>query len=819
MQRWSWLDAVRREVIHAVRALKRSPAFSATVILILALAIGMTTAIIGVFDAVVRRRLPVRDQDRIVILWAENNALAEGQRELPLRYSQFRRFRDATHTLSEAAAAINYGSISQPIMIGDRPRSLNCGLVTGNYFHVLGARPILGRLLRPDDDVVGAPPVLVLSYPTWKRQFGGQSAVVGRQVRNTSNGRSYMVVGVAPLGLGYPAGVDYWVPLVPAAGESRANVYIVGRLAPGTAQGVAGEELGRFIRAEAASGVDMLGSDAKAVAVHSLPDVIVASVRPAIEALTAGAALLLLIACASIGNLLIVRGAGRRGEVAIRRALGASYAHVVRQLLLESAVLAGLGGALGLLVAQAFLRTFLALAPPGLPQVDVLRDAGMPLLVAVGVTASAALLFGIGPALDSARVDLAIPLRGGPGGGTETRRRRRTKQALVVGQVAVALVNLAAAGVLVRSLSRLVALDMGFQTDRLSLLELTIPWQEYRDRTKLIRLHEDVVARIEALPGIVAATPVLLNPFNGVGGWDVNFAAEGQAPVTPDAAHPFTNVEVAGPDYFRTFGLPIRRGRGFEASDRQGSVQVVVVSEAVARQFWPGQDPLGERLQMLGGPGVGALPGWWTVVGVVGETRYRDLLHQVPTVYFPYQQYIAFGHLAIRTGRALPSVYSALRHAVQESGSGIDLLNARSMDQLLDEPLAQPRLSAVLLSLFGIVALLLAAIGLYGTLAFSVRQRTNEFGIRLALGAPASALRARVMKEALAIAGSGTMLGLVAAFVSLRVLKSLVYGISPIDPITLAAVCGILAAVAVIAAYLPARRATCIDPMLALRSD
>ena len=822
---WSWsrpADAAK-ELLRAARVLRRQPAFASTAILILGLSIGMTTAVLAVFDAMVRRPLPVREQGRVVVLWAENGALAQGQREMPLRYAQFQRFAGSTRTLSPVGAAVNYGSIPQPIVVGDRTIPLNCGLVGGSFFQVLGASPLLGRLLVPEDDVVGAEPVLVLSYLAWKREFGGRPDVIGRRLRNAADGANYTIVGVAPAGLGYPAGADYWIPLVPAttppSGQTSANVYVIGRLAAAASPEAAQAELAAFLKQEAASGIDRLGAEASAVAVHSLADVVVGEVRPAMSIIVAGGALLLLIACANIGNLLIVRGVARARELAVCRALGATHGQVVRQLVLENAILGGLAGALGLVLARVVIHWLLLLAPPGLPRLDVLGSEGYPLLISIGVTLLAVLLFGLAPALDSARASLTTPLSGAGRGRTEGHAHRRAKRALVAGQVALAIVILAAAGILTRSLARLQSLDMGFQAEGLTVLEVVFPWQEYRSREKLILLHEEIVRRLTEVPGVVAASPVLLSPFNGVSGWDVHFAAEGQESPGPDPAQPFINVEIGGPAYFRTMDVPVRRGRGFTPADREGAPHVIVISTSVAERFWPGEDPLGKRLQMLGGPGVAALPGWWTVGGLVGETRYRDLRHQVPTVYFPYQQYIALGRVAIRTAGDDAGLYGSVKRAVEASGPGLALLKFQPMARLLDEPLAQPRMNAILLTVFAGAALVLATLGVYGTLTFLVRQRTRELGIRIALGATAADLRGLVLKEALTVVSVGTVAGLAAALLGQRALARMVFEVSPADPLTLAAVCGLLIVVAAVAAYLPARRAMRLDPVETLRAE
>ena len=529
--------------------------------------------------------------------------------------------------------------------------------------------------------------------------------------------------------------------------------------------------------------------------------------------LTAAVALLLLVACVNVGNLLLLRATTRARELAIRRALGASYGDVARQQLVESAILAAAGGALAVPAAESLLRLLLTLAPGKLPRMDVVQLAGAPLLAAAVVTAVAVLLFGVVPALAAARGSVASPLRLDARSGGETRGRRRVRQALVASQVALALVMLAGAGLLARSLGQLQRVDLGFVPGHLSVLDVAFPGASY-DSTRLAGLGEELGRRLRSIPGVSGVTPVLIAPFLGPNVFRGRLDIEGQSQGEIDA-NPLVPLEVGGPDYFRTLGIPIIRGRGFADSDRKNAPQVAVVSEAVARRAWPGEDPVGKRIRYWGPDSLT----WRTVVGVAGDIRYRSLRDATPSVFLPWEQGYWQGGFAVRTSGGLAAVLPAIRRELREVDPRLSLWQARTMDELLAIPLAQPRLGTLLLSGFGLVALLLAAIGLYCVMASLVRERTREIGVRMALGATPARLRRDVLRQALVVSGAGGLAGVAGALATSRLLTSLLFEVSPTDPLALLGACGLLLTVALVAAYLPARRATRIDPSHALRAE
>lgn len=812
------MEALVRDLRHAIHSLRRTLGFTATAVLILGLGIGMATAVFTVYHSVLLRRLPVRDQDRLVVLWGTGNGSLQ---QIALPYRSYLELHDGSRTLSAVAGYEYAAATGVPMHYGGTTLSIYPQLVTGNFFQTLGAQPFLGRLLRPSDDVLGAAPVVVLSYAVWQRLFSGNRDLIGHRLTLSGDSLPPTIVGVAAPGLDVPAGTDAWFPLLPfepnaASDSAGANVYVVGRLAPGATGAQARSEFLGVLHRSRAGRQDVMRQFGAAV--HPLPELLLGDVRPALVALAVSVALLLIIACANVGNLLLVRAAGRRQEMAIRRALGAEYAHVVRQFLAESVVLGLLGGVLGLLLATAFVRAFLAFAPAELPRLDTIHLGVGSTGIAVGVTLVSTVLFGLSPALWSARSDLATPLRAGTRGGGSGRSARLARNVLVGWQVALAVVVLAGAGLVTRSLERIQHLDLGYRPQGLAVADLDWPYSKYATPEQLRDPMERIIERVEALPGVIAATPVHRPPFAGSIAFPGVFMTEGESPTDP-RAHTYINVELAGPDYFRTFGLPILRGRAFTAADREGAPFVVIVSEATARLYWPGENPIGKRLRYPGPTGP-KLNDWRTVVGVVPDTRFRTFRAAAPTLYHPYRQFPVFvTGLAVRTVGPPDAMLPAIRRAIAQVEPTVGVFRFSSMDDLITASLAQPRLDTLLLSSFGVTALLLAAIGLYAITATAVRQQTHELGVRIALGARSGRIRRLVLGQVFWVVGIGTAVGVVAALAASGLLRSMLFDVSPTDPVTLTGVCLLLLVVSLVAAYLPARRATLIDPVQALHSE
>ena len=792
----------------ALRGLRRAPTFTATAVLVLSLGIGSATAMFTVSRAVLLERLPITDPDRVVVL----RSLNRGSTKVDPAGTVITDMQREAHTVRGVTGVYHKGNLQLPMVDGDRQLTIDMAVVTTNFFDVLGVHPQLGRLLRMEDGAIGAPHVVVLSYGAWQRLFGGDSAVVGRRLFEPYDRSEYTIVGVAPAGLDYPQHVEAWEAEPPTA--ATLQQLVLARLAPGAAPAAAAAEYFHFVKEQERQGFG-LGTFTGAEA-HTLTHDIVGGIAPTLWALSAAVGLLLFIACVNVGNLLLLRASTRARELALRRAIGATYLRIVRQLVVESVLLAVAGGVIGVLLAAALLDVLVAVAPEKLPRLDLVHlDAGA-LFIALGVTGAAVLLFGVGPALAAARGDVAVSLRADARSGTGTVRRALGRRVLVSAQVAVALVLVAGAGLLARSVQRLQSIPLGYTTDHLAFFAISYPQGRYNSNAKATALGRQLSLRLRDVPGVVAATPVIDEPFAGSDLYITKLAPEGQAADESEAS-PFVPWEVGGTDYFKTLGIPILRGRGFRDSDDSTSERVAVISETLARRFFPGRDPIGQRLKPASG--YGDTVSYYTVVGVAGDTHYRELRQSVPIVYWPFRQVLWQEFFAVRTSREFAGVLPALKRAVADVDPQLSIWGVRSMDQLLDEPMAQPRLSAFLLAGFGIVALLLSAIGLYGVMAFSVRERTRELGVRMALGATPGDLRLAVFRQALAITGIGVAAGLVCAFATTRTVRSLLFDVSPTDPVVLGGVCVVLALVASVAAYAPARRATQVDPAEALRAE
>ncbi len=805
--------AIAEDLRFAVRTLRRAPAWVAGVVFTLGLGIGLATAVFTIADALLLRPLPIRQQDRVAVMWGITR---DGRTDhFPLLFADAREFQRRAQALERVELFSYGGAMAVDVDLGRGIARLRRSLVSGGYFDLLGTRPLLGRALRPGDDVSGAAPVAVLSYAGWQRFFGGASDVVGRQLTLHELGMTYTVVGVMPLGLDYPRGVDFWAAVIPSSGPLGdqpiyAELNLIGRLRTGSSLGDARAELTSFFeRRETAGSRWHLRGVARL-----LTEDVVGNVGPAVLAFAAAAGLLLLITCIDVSNLLIVRGRGRAREIAIRSALGAARSRIVAQLLTESVLLAAAGAAVGVGFAAATVRAFVAFAPAGTPRLDEIHVTGSVVAGAIAITSLATLLFALAPTVVTSRAELQASLRAGTRQSGPGRRGWLGTEAMVAGQVALAVVVLAAAGLVVRSLVRLEQIDLAFDPSRVLVAELTVSHSlGIADARKADALVAQLLPRLEALPGVRSAAPMLTPPFAEVGGVFGRIPAEGQTP-DEEAANPVMDYVVGTPGFFRTLGISLVRGRLLSDGDRAGTLPVVVVGESVARHYWPGTDPLGRRL--------GHGKDLYTVVGVVRDSHYRNLRDPRPSIYLPLRQSqfpVTPLTLVIATAGPPADLASAVRRAVSEAAPGISVVSATPLETYVAGPLSLPRLNALLLALFAGAALSLAAVGLFGVMAAAVRQRTREIGVRIALGATPARVSGLVLGRALVIAGAGAVVGLLAALASTRALQSLLYSVSPTDPLTLAVVLVLLLFVAMLAAYLPARRAQRVDPIVALRAE
>lgn len=818
----SWMDGVRwwetlqQDVRHACRLLWRAKAFTGTAVLTLALGLAGTTVMFALIQGVLLRPLPIHEQDRLVVAWKE--ARTSGSARYPFGNTEIKAVADASRLL-EAAAGVTRNGVGRTVVTDNGISSYaSVGSVTGGFFDVLGVAPVLGRTLTMTDELDGAESAIVISSGLWQRQYGGRRDIVGRRVMLDE--MSFTIVGVMPPDLDYPTGVEIWriTRSVPASGPfgnaAQREVNLIGRLRRGVTAEQATSEIVMLSQ--------RLDAEAPASAMRGLmpvvrpfADIVVGDIRMTMLALFGAVGLVLLIASANVANLLLMRGETRRGEVALRAALGAGRGRIVRMVLAESVVLSVLAGVVGFAVARLSLQALVTLVPDGLPRVESIRIDQTVVLFSLAVIFVTALLAGLAPALLSLRGDLLAPLRGGAqaiAGGPSARGRRT----LVVAQVALAVTVLAATGLLIRSVLKLQAVDLGLPANRLVLLDLHLPRAKYAERHQHAQFLDEVVARLEAVPSIAAATPVNVSPFTGQG-WDVpRFTAEGQD-ADGAVANPSLNLESIHPNYFETFQVPILQGRAFSAADRAGTLEVAIVSEDVAVRLWPEADAIGKRLKMgdAGSPG-----GWYTVVGVAAQTRYRTVLSPRPTLYLTAPQFqMTARMLAVRTTAPLELLASLASERIRAVDPDVQIMRVAPFTDLLERPMARPRFNALLLSLFGSAALLLSTVGLYAVMAAYVRQRERELAVRLALGASAAAVQRIVLAEAGRLAGLGALLGVGGAVVASRFLGGMLFEIHPLDPLTIVGAGVLLIGAAALASYIPARRATHADVMTVLRSQ
>ena len=812
------MDTLINDLTFALRVLRRNATFAASVVVTLAVGIGAATAMFGVVNGVLLTRLPIHDQGRVMVLRKEQ--LVGNETLVPFSVGDLRNFAAQTRTLEAVAGAQYDGAWPATMRDGDRVLSPNTAVVSGNFFTTLGMRATVGRTLMESDDVVGGD-AIVISHALWLRAFGGDSTVVGRVIHGAGRGNAFRIVGVMPRGFAFPGKAEVWVPAITvipgaASNEGQWPYNLVGRMRAGVSAEQVRAELAAFLARKAY--VPGEPRDVRA-SVRSIESLIVGDVKPALLALAGAVALLLGLANVNVANLFLVRGLARRRELAVRAAIGAGGWRIARLMATEAVVLATLGGLAGLAVAAWLLRLVVSLAPAELPRTDAIR-IDLAVAVATGVmVVMSALAFSLWPAIAVSRQrDLHNVLRSGARTGAADAGSRRARSFLVVAQVALAIVVLVGAGLLGRTLSVLQHLDMGFASDELSTVELSLPESIMSSRPRLDAFYGAVTERLATIPGMSSATVVLVPPFSGRNGWDAFFTAEGQT-ARDAAANPALDFQPVLPSYFSTMGIPIRRGRGIAATDREGTALVAVVSQSFAERAWPRQDPIGKRFKF----GHADTPSPWTsVVGVVDDVRYRELTYPRPVVYVAWAQQTDKPPLSFVVARGAAGHALTARDVdrlVRELEPRVLVTSVATMRQRLTTSLARPRFDAMVLGVFAAVAFVLAAVGVYGVIAALVRQRTPEIGIRLALGAQPGEVRWMVMRSGLGLAGAGVVAGLAASLAATRVLGAELYGVHPADPLTMIAASLALLVAAALACGVPARAASRVDPLTALKTD
>ena len=803
---------------HTLRSVVRARGFYASAVLTLAVGMAGATMIFTLVRGILLRPLPVADEERLVVSW---RLPPDGPTHVPYRAADIEEIARSSRGFAAVSGVGYNGAWDHLWLDGEAELTAKTAVVMGDLFRVLGAPPLLGRSLSAADDLEGAERVVLLSHAGWQRLFAGSPAVVGRRL--VAGKRGFVVVGVMPPDLEYPRGIEIWTTRWALANDEPnqefresllRDVEMVARLRPETTLAQAAQELGAMTARLDAEGAGANRFVSFRPVVHRFKDEVVGDVGRGLRVLVAAVGLLLFIAGANVANLLLVRGEARRTELVVRAALGAGRGRIVRQQLAESLLVTAAAAVVGVAVATLGLRTVTALVPDGLPRLEAIRVDGVVIAFATVTTLVVGILAGLAPALAAPAHDLAAALRAG-GRGVRGAAGQRGRRTLVAAQVALAVALVAAAGLLVRSLQKLQSADMGFAHDRLVLAELDVPTALQGERRR--QFLEAVLARVTPVPGIDAATPVNSEPFAGDLGWDLpRFTAEGQSEAQV-AANPSLNFEAVFPSYFSTLGVPIRRGRGFTPDDRKDAPRVAVVDDAMAARTWPGQDPIGRRVKF---GGLQSKNEWLSVVGVAATTRYRELRTPRPSLYVPAEQLMVTApRLVIRTSAAPGFAAGVVREAVRAVDPSVRVLRVAPYTDFMRRPLASPRFNALVLLVFATSALLMSAVGLFGVMAASVRQRRPEIGVRLALGATSEAVLRMVLGEGLRLALFGALAGLALAAFAAGLLRGLLFEVQPLDPASLLGAAVVLVVAALAATWLPARYATRVAPVEVLRAE
>jgi predicted permease len=814
---------------YGLRQLIKHPGFTLIAVLTLALGIGANTAIFSVVNAVLLKPLPFAAPEELVAIGGVDRTETVSPPKLSsMCYPDFFDFREQNRSFSSIAV---YRDRALALLDEKEAQSVRGQKVSGEFFDVLGIRPALGRgFTRADEQPGGGPGgfKVVLSYSFWQSHFNHAEDVIGRVLM--LDGRPHTVIGIMPRGFQFPIQTDsiemYITHAEDAATPDGSTPYTqqrgshsllgIARLKPGVSFAQANAEL-RTIAATLEKKYPETNTNWSAGS-QPLRDEIVGDVRTALYVLFGAVVCLLLIANANVANLMLARASVRGKEIALRAALGASRGRIIRQLLTESVLLAGLGGLLGLLVAQWGTEALVAAVPQNIPRVSAIQLDGAVLGFTLLLSLATGIIFGLVPAWQASHVDLNTALKSGTRGAGGGEGKHRARNALVMTEVALALILLICASLLIQSFARLGRVDTGMRTERLFTARIGLPAAAYPKSENIISFFDQLLPRLRAIPGVESVTtswPLPLSGSNNISSFDIeeNPAPEGQQPDSP--------MRIVGPDYFKTMGIPVRQGRGFEPTDQFKSLPVVIVNEQFVQKFFPGKNVVGKHIKPSWGIGdEKAL--MRTIVGVVGNVKHRTLnMEFTPEVYLSASQ-IPMDSMSIvaRTSISNPTaITSAVRSELAAVDRNIPLVRVRVFDEYLARALARPRFNALLLSIFAGTALLLTAIGIYGVMAYSVSQRTSEIGIRIALGAGKNSIFRLVVGQAMTIVAISLAIGLAGAFAATRLLNSLLFGVGASDPLTFVAIVLLVSAVAFIAAWLPARRATRVDPIVALRAE
>jgi putative ABC transport system permease protein len=807
-----------QDMRYTVRMLLKSPGFTLVTILALALGIGANTAIFSVVNAVLLRPLPYPNAERLAIM-------SEWSQQVPnmsVSYPNFIDWREQNRVFEQIAAFRGAGYI---LTGAGEPERITAQEVSASFFPVLGTSPAMGRNFAPAEDQPGGNRTAIISYGLWQRRFGATPEIIGHNV--VLNNESYTVIGVMPQNFQWQAQVDLYVPIGLQGDKmtERGNhpgIYVLGLLKPGVTVEQARTEIKGIAERLAQAYPKSNGGNSATVAL--LQDFATRNIRAALFVLLAAVGFVLLIACANVANLLLARAASRSKEIAIRTALGAGRRRLIRQLLTESVMLSLLGGALGLLLAVWGIDLLLAAVAGSVPPVltDGIGLDGRVLVFTLLISVLTGLLFGLAPAIQVSKANLNEALKEGGRSGTGGASRQRVRNILVASEVALSLLLLVGSGLLIKSFLNLSQSDIGFDPERVLTMRISLPEARYKDNAQVVNFFQQLMQRVGTLPGVEAAGLVRGLPMNG--GIESGITVEGQEVMNTKDTVVAVNM-TATPDYFRAMSIPLLKGRNFTEQDKTGAPDVVLIDEMLAAQFFPNEDPIGKRLKL--GDYESQMP-WMQVVGVVKHVKHYGPA-ETPRVeiYRPYFQIpqtpeARYGRsmvLAVRMTTDAASMTTAVRNAVMEIDKDQPVSSVQMMTEITAAAVAPQKFATWLLGLFAGVALLLAALGIYGVMAYSVTQRTHEIGVRMALGAGRRDVLKMIVSQGMRVALIGVGAGLIGAFAVTRVMSSLLFGVTATDPLTYGVVTVLLTAVALLACLIPARKATRVDPMVALRYE
>ena len=823
------MQTIWQDVRYGIRMLLKNPGITSIVILALALGIGANTAIFSVVNAVLLRPLPYQDSDQLVFMYEKSAVLDE----MSISYPNFLDWR-AQNTSFERIAVFNRGSYNLT-GFGEAER-LIAAQASADLFTTLRVNAALGRVFTNEEDKPGGPPVVVLSYGLWQRRFGGQTSILNQPI--TLNGKSYTVIGVMPSDYFYPSRAEMWVPVGQLSDQStwqnRGNhpgLYGVGRLKPGVTLAQADADMDRV-----ATNLEKQYPDSNTgnrIRLRPMMEVFVVDVRRALWVIFAAVGFVLLIACANIANLLLARATARRKEMAIRSAMGAGRWRIARQLLTESILLSLVGGSIGLLLAKWGVQLILYISPDAIPRSREIGLNWQVLVFTLGVSAVTGILFGIVPALQAGQVDVQETLK-------ETGRgasgRNWLRSSLVVVEVATTIVLLIGAGLMIRSFYLLYKVNPGFSYEHLTTFNISLPEKKYSSLQQKGAFYDRLFENMRTLPGVESVAAASGLPL-GNNGWQTSFTIDGQPP-PPRERVPLMEACLVTPDYFKAMNIPVLRGRAFTDQDNRShlvgkdvskldedelqmaGLNSIVIDEEFAKRYFPNEDAVGKRIIIGGSAHVGNP--LVTVIGVVGRVKMESLNQNSDRVqgYFPFYQIPAGSMTVVLKASSDPSLaLSGVRGAVKNIDPDQPIYNPRTMDEIRAESVAPERLNLTLLSLFAGIALVLAVVGIYGVMSYSVTQRTHEIGIRMAIGARPSDVFRMVLGQGLKLTLIGVATGLVGAFGLTRLMETMLFGVAPTDTATFATIAAIVIGIALLACYLPGRRATKVEPVVSLRYE